>query len=82
MEAYYHQQSVSRYFPGQYRQRGSDFAALSAGIGRAALPIARNFFWPVAKKVGTELIVQSAPELVDLVTEKTCKKLCKKLQEN
>ena len=49
MEAYYQQQSVSPYFSGHYRQRGSGFGALAAGIGRAALPIARKFLWPVAK---------------------------------
>ena len=43
MEAYYQQQSVSPYFSGHYRQRGSGFGDLAAGIGRAALPIARKF---------------------------------------
>ena len=70
MEAYYQQQSVSPYFSGHYRQRGSGFWALAAGIGRAALPIARKFLWPVAKKIGRELIVQAAPELVEVVTKK------------
>ena len=49
MEAYYQQQLVSPYFSGHYRQRASGFGALAAGIGRAALPIARKFLWPVAK---------------------------------
>ena len=70
MEAYYQQQSVSPYFSGHYRQRGSGFGALAGGIGRAALPIARKFLWPVAKKFGRELIVQAAPELVEVVTKK------------
>ena len=70
MEAYYHQQSVSPYFSGHYRQRGSGFGALAAGIGRAALPIARKFLWPLAKKIGRELIVQAAPELVEVVAKK------------
>ena len=86
MEAYYQQQSVSPYFSGHYRQRGSGFGALAAGIGRAALPIAGKFLWPVAKKIGRELIVQAAPELVDVVTMKVsktsnkadCAKNCKK----
>ena len=70
MEAYYQQQSVSPYFSAEhYRQRGSGFVALAAGIGRAALPIARNFFWPVAKKIGREITVQAAPELVEVVTK-------------
>ena len=51
MEEYYRQQAVSPYLSGHYRQRGSGFGALAAGIGLAALPIARKFFWPVAKKI-------------------------------
>ena len=70
MEAYYQQQSVSPYFSGHYRQRGSGFGALAAGIGRAALLIARKFLWPVAKKIGRELIVQAALVLVEVDTKK------------
>ena len=70
MEAYYQQQSVSPYFAGHYRQRGSGFGALAARIGRAAIPIAKKFLWPVAKKIGRELFVQAAPEIVDVVTKK------------
>ena len=77
MEAYYQQQSVSPYFSGHYRQRGSGFGALAAGIGRAALPIARKFLWPVVKKIGRELIVQAAPELVEVVTKKSPKQALK-----
>ena len=70
MEAYYQQQSVSPYFAGHYRQRGSEFGALAAGIGRAAIPIAKKFLWPVAKKIGRELFVEAAPEIVDVVAKK------------
>ena len=69
MEAYYQQQSVSPYFAGDYRQRGSGFGALAAGIGRAAIPIAKKFLWPVWKN-GRELFVQAAPEIVDVVAKK------------
>jgi hypothetical protein len=58
------------YFSGHYRQRGSGFGALAAGIGRVALPLARKIIWPAAKRIGRELISQGAPELVDLVTKK------------
>ena len=70
MEAYYQQQSVSPYFAGHYRQRGSGFGALAAGIGRATIPIAKKFLWPVARKIGRELFVQAAPEIVDVVAKK------------
>ena len=66
MEAYYQQQSVSPYFSGHYRQRGIGFGALAAGIGRAALPIARKVLWPAAKRIGRELIAQAAPEFVEI----------------
>ena len=56
MEAHYQQQSVSPYFSGHYCQRVIGFGVLAAGFGRAALPIARNFLWPVAKKIGREII--------------------------
>ena len=70
MEAYYQQQSVSPYFAGHYSQRGSGFGALAAGIGRAAIPIAKIFLGPVAKKIGRELFVQAAPDIVEVVTKK------------
>ena len=74
MEAYYQEQSISPYFSGPYHQRGSGFGALAAGIGRAALLIARKFLWPAAKKIERELIVQAAHELVDVVTQKKSQK--------
>ena len=72
MEQYYAQQASNSmpYFSGQYRQRGSGFGALAAGIGRVAFPIARKIIWPAAKKIGRELIAQAAPEFLDVVTKK------------
>ena len=70
MEAYYQQQSISPYFSGHYRQRGSGFVALAAGIGRAALPITRKVLWPETKRIGRELIAQAAPEIVEIVSKK------------
>ena len=72
MEHYYAQQASNSmpYFSGHYRQRGSGFGELAAGIGRVAFPIARKIIWPAAKKIGRELIAQAAPELLDVVTKK------------
>ena len=72
MEAYYsNQASNSRpHFSGNYRQRGSGFGALAAGIGRVALPLARRVIFPAAKKIGRELLVQGAPELLEFATKK------------
>ena len=66
MEAYYQQQSVSPYFAGHYRQRGSGFGALAAAIGSAAIPIAKKFLWPVAKRIGRELFVRRHQRLLTL----------------
>ena len=58
------------HFSGHYRQRGSGFGALAAGIGRVALPLARRIIWPAAKRIGRELLVQAAPELVEVATRR------------
>ena len=72
MEAYYSNQASQSmpHFSGHYRQRGSGFGALVAGIGRVALPLARKFLWPAAKKIGRDLLVQGAPELVEVATKR------------
>ena len=59
MEAYYSDQASQSmpHFSGNYRQRGSGFGALAAGIGRVVLPLARKFIWPAAKRIGRELLV-------------------------
>ena len=72
MEAYYSNQASQSmpHFSGHYRQRGSGFGALAAGIGRVALPLARKFLWTAAKKIGRDLLFQGAPELVDVATKR------------
>ena len=70
MEAYYHNQATMPHFSGHYRQPGSGFGALAVGIGRVALPLARKFIVPAAKRIGKELLVQVAPELIDIATRK------------
>ena len=70
MEAYYQNQATMPHFSGHYRQWGSGFGALAMGIGRVALPLARKFIVPAAKRIGKELLVQAAPELIDIATRK------------
>ena len=72
MEAYYSNQASQSmpHFSGHYRQRASGFGAHAAGNGRVALPLARNFFWPAAKKIGRDLLVQGAPELVEFANKR------------
>ena len=74
MESYYiNQASALSYFSGHYRQRGSGFGALASGIGRIALALARKFIIPAAKKVGIRLLLQSVPELMEVVSKKITK---------
>ena len=69
MDSYYHNQANLPPFSGNYRQRGSSFGALALRIGRVALPLARKFVIPAAKKVGKELLLQAAPELKDVAAK-------------
>ena len=71
MDSYYANQATSLpHFSGHYRQRGSGFGALAAGIGRVALPLARHFILLIAKRIGKELLKQSVPEILDIVGNK------------
>ena len=51
MEDYYSKQVYLPHFASYNRQRGSGIGALAAGIGRVALPFAKNFILPAAKKM-------------------------------
>ena len=70
MEQYYAKQASLPLFSGHYRQRGSGFGALAAGIGRVALPFARRVILPAAKKLGRELLMSAAPKLIDIAMKK------------
>ena len=62
MDSYYHNQANLPHFSGHYRQRGSGFGALALGIGRVALPLA------------LQLLLQAAPELIEVATKRKCPK--------
>ena len=62
MDSYYaNQATFLPHFSGYYRQRGSGFGALAAGIGRVALPLARRFILPTAKVLETECSRATGP---------------------
>ena len=83
MESYYTNQASSLpYFSGHYRQRGSGFGALASDLGRIALPLARKFILPAAKRVGKELLLQSVSELVDVIAKKSAKQALKNTISN
>ena len=71
MDSYYANQATSLpHFSGHYRQIGSGFGALAAGIGRVALPLARRFILPSAKRIGKRLLKQSVLEILDILGNK------------
>ena len=45
-------------------------SALAAGIGPVAIPFARRVILPAAKKLGRELWMSAAPELIDVAMKK------------
>ena len=57
-------------FQGTVANEALVFADIAAGIGRAALPIARKFLWLVIKKIGVQRIVRAASELIEVVSNK------------
>ena len=71
MDSFYANQATSLpHCSGHYRQIGSGFGALAAGIGRVALPLAHPFILPTAKRIGNEFLKQSVPEVLDVVGSK------------
>ena len=70
MEQYYAKQASLPHFSGHYRQRGSGFGTLAAGIGRVAIPFARRVILPAAKKLGRELLMSALPELIVVAMKK------------
>ena len=71
MDNYYKKQAMSPYFSSYQRQRGSGIGALVAGIGRVALPFARQVLVPAAKRAGRELLKQGIDEIIPVLTKKT-----------
>ena len=58
-------------FPTKIENVVEGNSLLSAfSIGRVALPLARRFILPTAKRIGKELLKQSVPELLDVVSSK------------
>ena len=72
MDSYYANKASSSlpHFSGHYGQKGSCFGALASGIGRVPLPLARKFVLPAAKRIGKKLLLQSVPELMDVIGKK------------
>ena len=66
-------------FQGTVANEALLFADIAAGIGRAALPIARKFLWLVIKKIGLQRIVRAASELIEVVSNKKISKTSNKI---
>ena len=70
MEAWYSRQAVLPHFTGYSRQRGSGFGSLAAGVGRVALPFAKKYLLPAAQSLGKELLANTLPELVEVISKR------------
>ena len=68
MDSYYHSQASLPHFSVDYRQRSSGFSALALGIRRVAASLARKFVFSAAKMIAKELLLQAAPELIEVAT--------------
>ena len=77
MDAYYTPQAVLPHFTGYSRQRGSGIGSLAAGVGRVALQFAKKFLIPAVKSIGKDLIANTLPELVEVVSKKKSKQAAK-----
>ena len=70
MDAYYTGQAVLPHFTGYSRQRGSGIGSLAAGVGRVALPFAKKFLLHAVRSIGKDLLANTLPELVEIVSKK------------
>lgn len=57
-------------FQGVSRQRGRGIGALAAILGRTAIPFAKKFLVPAAKRIGADLLEAAAPEIGNVITGK------------
>ena len=67
---YYHTEATMQLFSGHYRQRQKIFGALAMVIAQTALQLARIFIVPTAKRRGKELVIEAAPEFIDITSRK------------
>jgi hypothetical protein len=72
MDAYYQAQiNSSSAFSGPGRQLGSGaLGAMALRMGRVTLPLLKKYVFPIAKTIGKELLMQTLPELANIVTKK------------
>ena len=47
-----------------------EFGALAMGIANITLQLARIFLVPTAKRIGKELLIEAAPEFIDIASRK------------
>ena len=66
------------YYRGIGRQRGRGFGALAQVIGRTAVPFLRKYIVPAVKRVGANLLQFAAPEIGEVISDRTSFKLAAK----
>lgn len=70
MDAYFQSQGELPHFRGGSRQRGSGLGTLALAAGSTALPVIKKLLLPAAKRFGKELLLQAAPEAIDVLQGK------------
>ncbi len=72
MDEYYLKQasSATPFLKAQSRQYGSGLGSLVRGLQRFARPFAEKVLIPALKSFGRELLMQGAPELVQVATKR------------
>ena len=70
MEAYYTGQSSLPHFSSYQRQRGSGIGTLAAGLAGVAIPFSKKYLLPAAKRIGRDFLMETLPEIADVVTKR------------
>lgn len=71
MDGYYQNQAQTPYYQGAARQRGRGLGSAALVVGRAAIPLFKNFILPTAKRLGKTALEFAIPELLDIVSGET-----------
>ena len=74
MDAYFTRQAVLPHFTGYFSPYGSGIGSWAAGVGQDPLPFPKKFLLPAVKSIGKDLIANTVPELVEVVSKKNSPK--------
>ena len=70
VDAYYSTQALPHFSGRTTRQRGSGIGALVVGAGSIAIPLAKKYLLPVAKKFGRQLLTAGVEEAANVFAKR------------